>query len=135
MNKISKQGWYFLVTCAVAALVLITLGCTPNIRTTRIEFTQNVDGASTAWMKVDASGATNNTVTAQDARSKLAAALEGAQAALEGLKDAAASYAPDLSNKPVDNSQTNIPETPVVEKPATPAEAPAEDEIKVEEIE
>jgi len=129
-------GWLALLV----GFIILFPACTLNNRMTRVEFTQTPSGESTAWMSVDASGASNTTTTTQDAKGELAAALEGAQAALQGIKDAAAKYAPDLSSVTDSHDTTYVPPAPtpdpVVEDIAVPAEPPAENQpVVVEEIE
>jgi len=103
-------GMCFWAAAVIAVFALN--GCSANIRLTDITFEQNADNGSDVAMKTDASGATNTTGTDQvaDGRINLAAAMEGAQAALQGIKDSLAEYKPDLSKKDsenqTDNSQT-----------------------------
>lgn len=79
-------------------------GCSSKITMVSFESTSNNGGRSAIGF--EANGSSMTTETSQSSKGELAAAMEGAQAALGAIRDAMADYRPDLSKEDSENVTT-----------------------------
>lgn len=109
----------------VLAMLLLG-GCTGKI--VMVDFNINSDNGSTSRLELHANGSTLTTETTQDAKSDLAGAMEGAQAAIGNILKSTAESKPDFSKKDSENQTTTNNTTPAEPKPEVkPTEPPNED--------